>query len=102
MKAAKYIVSDPEESIKSKQTIKHTSEGVRYSEAIDLYNPNITFKQREFGSYLIKLANLNEIDTLLVDSIGDLGLTGIDILETIENFSKVGVNIKAKKKNIEK
>ncbi|MAM04409.1 MAG: resolvase [Flavobacteriales bacterium] len=101
MKAAKYIVSDPEKSIKSKQTIKHTSEGIRYLEAIDLYNPDITFSQREFGSYLIKLANLNEIDTLFVNSIGDLGLTGIDILETIENFSKLGVNIKAKKENIE-
>ena len=101
MKAAKYIIINPDESVKAKQTIKHTTEGVRYLEAIDLYNPDITFNRREYGSYLIKLANLNEIDTLLINSIGDLGLNGLDILETIEGFSKLGVNIKSNKENFE-
>ena len=101
MKAAKYIIINPDESVKAKQTIKHTTEGVRYLEVIDLYNPNIVFNKREYGSYLIKLAKLNEIDTLLINSISDLGLNGLDILKTIESFSKLGVNIKSDKENFE-
>ena len=37
----------------------------------------------------------------MINSIGDLGLNGLDILETIENFSKLGVNIKSDKENFE-
>ena len=101
MKAAKYIIVDPLDSVNPKQTIKHNSDGVRYLEVIDLYNPDISFKKREYGAYLIELANSKKIDTLLVNSIGDLGLSGNDIIETIEIFSELGVNIKAKKENFE-
>jgi DNA invertase Pin-like site-specific DNA recombinase len=84
LKVAKYIkleISDPNSS---RQTIKHTPEGVRYLEVVDKCSSRRAFQDREFGKNIIRLGSSGEIDTLLVNSITYLGKNGLDILKTIK------------------
>ena len=101
MKVAKYIkleISDPNSS---RQTIKHTPEGVRYLEVVDKCSSRRAFQDREFGKNIIRLGSSGEIDTLLVNSITYLGKNGLDILKTIKILTDLNVNVKAEKENLE-
>ena len=101
MKAAKYIkleISDPNSS---RQTIKHTPEGIRYLEVVDKCSSRRAFQDREFGKNIIRLGSSGEIDTLLVNSITYLGKNGLDILKTIKILTDLNVNVKAEKENLE-
>jgi DNA invertase Pin-like site-specific DNA recombinase len=101
LKVAKYIkleISDPNSS---RQTIKHTPEGIRYLEVVDKCSSRRAFQDREFGKNIIRLGSSGEIDTLLVNSITYLGKNGLDILKTIKILTDLNVNVKAEKENLE-
>ena len=100
MKVAKYIkleISDPNSS---RQTIKHTPEGVRYLEVVDKCSSRRAFQDREFGKNIIRLGSSGEIDTLLVNSITYLGKNGLDILKTIKILTDLLYSLKHLKKKI--
>ncbi len=101
MRAAKYIKIEASEHNISKQTIKHTPEGIRYLEVVDNSNSNIAFEKREFGKAILKLGSSGEIDTLIVSSISDLGKNGLNILETIQKLIELNINVKADKEKFE-
>ena len=101
MKAAKYTkleVSDPNSS---RQTIKHTPEGIRYLEVVEKCSDIVAFKDREFGKNIIRLGLTGEIDTLLVNSISSLGKNGFDILDTIKTLIDLNVNVKSEKESLQ-
>ena len=101
MKAAKYIKIEVSSPKNSRQTIKHTAEGIRYLEVVDKCSNNIAFQDREFGKNIIKLGTTGEIDTLMVDSISCLGKNGLDIFKTIKTLMDLKINIKAEKESLE-
>ena len=101
MNAAKYIKIDSSDTESSRQTIKHSSDGIRYLEVLDKCNNTITFEKRKYGKNIIKMASSGEIDTLLVNSITHLGRNGPDILKTMKTLISHNINIKAEKENIE-
>ena len=101
MRAARYIKTEASDQITSKQTIKHTPEGIRYLEVVDNCNSKIAFEEREFGKTILKLGSSGEIDTLLVSSISYLGKNGLNILETLQKLIELNVNVKADKEKLE-
>ena len=101
MKAAKYIKVELSDPNSSRQTIKHTSNGVRYLEVVDKCSGRRAFQDREFGKNIIKLASSGEIDTLIVNSINHLGKNALDILKTIKTLIDLKVNVKAQKEGLE-
>ena len=101
MKAAKYIKLEVSDSNSSRQTIKHTNEGIRYLEVVDKCSSRIAFQNREFGKNIIRLGLSGEIDTLLVNSIDSLGKNGLDILKTIKKLIDLDVNIKSEKEGLQ-
>ena len=101
LKAAKYIKLETSDPNDSRQTIKHTPDGLRYLEVVDKCSDRIAFLDRELGKNIIKLASSNEIDTLLVYTISFLGKNGLDILNTIKTLIILNINIKAEKEGLE-
>ena len=101
MKAAKYIKVELSDPNSSRQTIKHTSNGIRYLEVVDKCSGRIAFQDREFGKNIIRLGSSGEIDTLIVSSISHLGRNGLDILKTIKTLIDLKVNVKAEKEGLE-
>ena len=101
MKAAKYIKVELSDPNSSRQTIKHTSNGIRYLEVVDKCSGRIAFQDREFGKNIIRLGSSGEIDTLIVSSISHLGRNGLDILKTIKTLIDLKVNVKAQKEGLE-
>jgi DNA invertase Pin-like site-specific DNA recombinase len=101
MNAVKYIrVSTKEPSIAG-QTIKNTPDGNTVLVVVDKCSGSIPFNKRDNASKVLKTANEGKIDTLLVHSIDRLGRNTIDILQTIQEFTKLGVNVKSEKEGLE-
>ena len=53
------------------------------------------------ASKVLKMAKDGSIDTLLVHSIDRLGRNTLDILQTIQEFTHLGVNVKSEKEGLE-
>lgn len=101
MNAVKYVrVSTKEQSIAG-QTIKNTPDGNTVLEVVDKCSGSIPFNKRENAPKVLKTANEGKIDTLLVHSIDRLGRNTLDILQTIQEFTKLGVNVKSEKEGLE-
>ena len=101
MNAVKYVrVSTKDQSIAG-QTIKNTPDGNTVLEVVDKCSGSIPFNERENAPKVLKTANEGKIDTLLVHSIDRLGRNTIDILQTIQEFTKLGVNVKSEKEGLE-
>ena len=101
MNAVKYIrVSTKDQSI-ARQTIKNTPDGNTVLEVVDKCSGTIPFNKRDNAPKVLKMANECKIDTLLVHSIDRLGRNTLDILQTIQEFTKLGVNVKSEKEGLE-
>jgi len=70
---------------------------------LDKVQGNIPFLEREEASKLFDMATSveNETVTVVVDSIDRLGRNLIDVLNTIERFTKNGINLKSLKEGFE-
>ena len=91
MKTAKYIrVSTTEQNI-ARQRDK------RYKNYVDKCSGSIPFDERPEASKLIDDVLNKKIEHIVVHSISRLGRSTIDILKTIEYFTKLGVCIEAEK-----
>jgi DNA invertase Pin-like site-specific DNA recombinase len=101
MNAVKYIRVSTKEPIIAGQTIKNTPDGNTVLEVVDKCSGSIPFNKRENAPKVLKTANEGKIDTLLVHSIDRLGRNTIDILQTIQEFTKLGVNVKSEKEGLE-
>ena len=101
MNAVKYIrVSTKDQSI-ARQTIKNTPDGNTVLEVVDKCSGTIPFNERNNAPKVLKMAAEGKIDTLLVHSIDRLGRNTLDILQTIQEFTKLGVNVKSEKEGLE-
>lgn len=60
----------------------------------------VPFAERTSGAIIMKLAENNEIDTLNVHSIDRLGRSTLDILNTIQKLTSLGVNVVSTKEGI--
>ena len=101
MNAVKYIrVSTKDQNI-ARQTNQNTPNGIKVLEVIDKCSGSIPFSERDNAPKVLKMAKEGEIDTLLVDSIDRLGRNTLDILQTIQEFTNLGVNVKSEKEGLE-
>ena len=101
MNAVKYIrVSTKDQSI-ARQTIKNTPNGNTILEVIDKCSGSTPFTERDNAPKVLKMAKEGKIDTLLVHSIDRLGRNTLDILQTIQEFTNLGVNVKSEKEGLE-
>ena len=66
----------------------------------DKCSGSIPFAERKSGAIIIKLAENGEIDTLNVHSIDRLGRSTLDILNTIQKLTSLGVNVVSTKEGI--
>lgn len=73
-------------------------EGVKVYE--DKCSGAIPFNERYNGSIILEQAKNNLIDTLFVHSIDRLGRSTIDILNTIQDLTQLGVNVVSEKEGI--
>lgn len=101
MNAVKYIRVSTKEQIIARQTIKNTLDGNTILEVIDKCSGTIPFNKRDNAPKVLKMAKEGKIDTLLVHSIDRLGRSTLDILQTIQEFTKLGVNVKSEKEGLE-
>ena len=101
MNAVKYIRVSTKEPITAGQTIKNTPDGNTVLEVVDKCSGSIPFNKRDNAPKVLKTANEGKIDTLLVHSIDRLGRNTLDILQTIQEFTKLGVNVKSEKEGLE-
>jgi len=67
---------------------------------IDKCSGTIPFCDRKSGKKIIELANSGELDTLQVHSIDRLGRNTINIMETIQELTRLGVNVISEKEGI--
>lgn len=101
MNVVKYIrVSTKDQSV-ARQTIKNTPDGNTVLEVVDKCSGTIPFNKRDNAPKVLKMANEGKIDKLLVRSIDRLGRNTLDILQTIQEFTKLGVNVKSEKEGLE-
>lgn len=68
---------------------------------VDVCSGSTLFKKRKEGSKVLKMASSGEIDTLHVHSIDRLGRNTIDILNTIQELTKLGVNVVSEKEGLQ-
>lgn len=101
MKAVKYIRTSTDGQNNSIQRIKNTPDGNSYLEVIDVCSGAIPFKDREQAPKVLEMANNGSIDTVIVHSIDRLGRNTLDILKTIQDLTKLGVNVKAEREGLE-
>lgn len=101
MKAVKYIRTSTDSQNNSIQRIKNTPDGNSYLEVIDVCSGAIPFKDREQAPKVLEMANNGSIDTLIVHSIDRLGRNTLDILKTIQDLTKLGINVKAEREGLE-
>lgn len=73
-------------------------EGVKVYE--DKCSGAIPFSERYNGSIILEQAKKNLIDTLFVHSIDRLGRSTLDILNTIQDLTQLGVNVVSEKEGI--
>ena len=66
----------------------------------DKCSGSIPFAERKEGSKIMKLCENGEIDTLNVHSIDRLGRSTLDILNTIQKLTSLGVNVVSTKEGI--
>ncbi len=93
MKTIKYIrVSTTEQNIERQETSANT--------LIDKCSGSISFKERKSGSKLLKMANNDEVNTIKVHSIDRLGRNTLDILNTIQTLTDLGVNVVSEKEGL--
>ncbi|MDB9780126.1 recombinase family protein [Flavobacteriaceae bacterium] len=101
MNAVKYIrVSTKDQNI-ARQTIKNTPDGITVLEVVDKCSGTILFNKRDNAPKVLKMAKEGSIDTLLVHSIDRLGRNTLDILQTIQEFTNLGINVKSEKEGLE-
>lgn len=101
MKAVKYIRTSTDSQNNSIQRIKNTPDGNSYLEVIDVCSGAIPFKDREQAPKVLEMANNGSIDTVIVHSIDRLGRNTLDILKTIQDLTKLGINVKAEREGLE-
>ena len=101
MNAVKYIRTSTEGQNNSIQRIKNTPDGNTYLEVIDVCSGVIPFNERENAPKVLEMANKGTIDTVIVNSIDRLGRNTLDILHTIQEFTKLGINVKAEREGLE-
>ena len=101
MKAVKYIRTSTDSQNNSIQRIKNTPDGNSYLEVIDVCSGAVPFKDREQAPKVLEMANNSSIDTVIVHSIDRLGRNTLDILKTIQDLTKLGVNVKAEREGLE-
>lgn len=88
---AKYIRVSTTEQNPSRQIDK------RYKSYIDKCSGSIPFAERPEAKKLIADVENRTVDYIIVHSISRLGRNTVDILQTIEYFTKIGVCIEAEK-----
>jgi DNA invertase Pin-like site-specific DNA recombinase len=66
----------------------------------DKCSGSVPFAERKEGSKIMKLCENGEIDTLNVHSIDRLGRSTLDILNTIQKLTSLGVNVVSTKEGI--
>ena len=101
MNAVKYIRVSTKDQNTARQTIKNTPDGNTVLEVVDKCSGTIPFNKRDNAPKVLKMAKEGKIDTLLVHSIDKLGRNTLDILQTIQEFTKLGVNVKSEKEGLE-
>ena len=101
MNAVKYIQVSTKDQTVARQTIKNTPDGNTILEVVDKCRRSIPFSERDNAPKILKMAKEGNIDTLLVHSIDRLGRNTLDILQTIQEFTNLGVNIKSEKEGLE-
>tara|TARA_R110000803_G_C11987103_1_gene321472 strand:- start:2298 stop:2897 length:600 start_codon:yes stop_codon:yes gene_type:complete len=93
MKELKYIrVSTAEQNTERQENNANT--------LIDKCSGSIPFKERKQGSKLLKMAQDGSINTIKVHSIDRLGRNTLDILNTIQSLTDLGVNVISEKEGL--
>jgi DNA invertase Pin-like site-specific DNA recombinase len=93
MKEIKYIrVSTTEQNTERQENNANT--------LIDKCSGSIPFIERKNGSKLLRMANNDEVNTIKVHSIDRLGRNTLDILNTIQTFTELGVNVVSEKEGL--
>ena len=94
METVKYIrVSTKEQNTDRQETDKH-------EQYIDVCSGKIAFKERKEGKKLYNLAASGKIKTIKVHSIDRFGRDTLNILNTIQEFTDMGVCIESEKEAI--
>ena len=94
METVKYIrVSTKEQNTDRQETDKH-------KQYIDVCSGKIAFKERKEGKKLYNLAASGKIKTIKVHSIDRFGRDTLNILNTIQEFTDMGVCIESEKEAI--
>ena len=94
METVKYIrVSTKEQNTDRQETDKH-------KQYIDVCSGKIAFKERKEGKKLYNLAAAGKIKTIKVHSIDRFGRDTLNILNTIQEFTDMGVCIESEKEAI--
>ncbi len=93
MKTIKYIrVSTSEQNTERQETSDLM--------LIDKCSGTIPFAERKQGFKLLKMANNSDIKEVKVHSIDRLGRNTLDILNTIQELTKLGVNVVSQKEGL--
>ena len=74
--------------INSIKKLKNTPDGNTYLEVKHVCSGAIPFNERENAPKVLEMAIKGTIDTLIVHSIDRLGRNTLDILHTIQEFTK--------------
>ncbi|MDC0386609.1 recombinase family protein [Flavobacteriaceae bacterium] len=94
METVKYIrVSTKDQNIDRQETDKH-------KQYVDVCSGKIAFKDRKEGKKLYNLAASGKIKTIKVHSIDRFGRDTLNILNTIQEFTDMGVCIESEKEAI--
>lgn len=94
MKAVRYIrVSTSEQNTARQEKTDDLT-------LIDKCSGSISFKERKNGLKVFKMAQNGDIDTLNVHSIDRLGRNTLDIMQTIQELTDLGVNVVSEKEGL--
>jgi DNA invertase Pin-like site-specific DNA recombinase len=95
MKSIKYVRVSTQEQNTARQT--RTDDLT----LIDICSGSTSFNERKQGSKVLKMARNNEISAVNVHSIDRLGRNTLDILNTIQELTKLGVNVVSEKEGLQ-
>ena len=101
MKPAKYERVSTKEQSTARQRLSKLEDGTPVLEVVDKCSGVVPFKEREHAPKLLTMAQRGDIDTLLVHSIDRLGRNTVDILNTVQEFTDMGVNVKSHTEGLE-
>ena len=94
MKAIKYVrVSSLSQNTERQEQTDNLT-------VIDKCSGSISFKERKGGVKVFKMATNGDIDTLNVHSIDRLGRNTLDIMQTIQELTSLGVNVVSEKEGL--